>query len=318
MRPDAVFRGFYYAGQPLPNGYSIPATYPNYAIPGRQVLRYPFDVAPRVGVAWDLTGKGRTVLKLNWGRFYSNPAPDFGSNNLNGLQYIGGSGAGVPTSGTAFTFNWNNPTNAPFNISQLGSYVSGSSPASVTVARHIKDPMMDDVSGFLEHQITNTLSTRAGFVFRYMHHDWRKVDLARTSNLYTQPVSVVDPGPDGVKGDSDDRTITLYDIPSTTPLPVSQFQMQTPSGNNEQYINYEITVNKRMSNKWMMVGSFNWTGQHYLQNGVPTNRLMAYNNFVKDSYWTSHFSGTYTAPWGILISPILRMQQGQPTNPLTP
>src|SRR5262249_20200246 len=152
-----------------------------------------------------------------------------------------------------------------FNISQLGSYVSGSSPASVTVAPHIKDPMMDDVSGFLERQITNTLSMRAGFVFRYMHHDWQKVDLARTSNLYTQPVSAVDPGPDGVKGTSDDRAITLYDIPSAAALPVSQFQMQTPAGNNEQYINYEITVNKRMSNKWMMVGSFNWTGQYYLQ-----------------------------------------------------
>ncbi len=314
VRPDAIFRAFYYAGQALPNGYSIPASYPNYVIPARQVVRYPFDVAPRVGIAWDLTGKGRTVLKLNWGRFYSNPAPDFGSNNLNGLQYIGGAGAGVPTSGTAFTFNWINPTNAPFNINQLGSYVSGSSPASVTVAPHIKDPVMDDTSVFLDHQVTNSLSVRAGVVFRYMHHDWQKVDLARTADLYTQPVSVVDPGPDGVKGTADDRTITLYDIPSSVTLPVSRYQMQTPDGNNEQYMNYEITVNKRMSSRWMMVGSFYWTGQHYLQNGVPTNPLMAYNNYVKDSYWTSHFSGTYQAPWGILISPILRMQQGQPTD----
>jgi hypothetical protein len=69
-----------------------------------------------------------------------------------------------------------------------------------------------------------------------------------------------------------------------------------------------------MSNKWMMTGSFYWTGQHYLQNGIPTNPLMAYNNYVKDSYWTSHFSGTYQGPWGIVVSPILRAQEGQPTD----
>jgi hypothetical protein len=90
--------------------------------------------------------------------------------------------------------------------------------------------------------------------------------------------------------------------------------MRTPDGNNEQCLNYEITVNKRMSGRWMLLGSFNWTGQPFLQNGVPANPLMAYNNYVKDSYWTSHFSGIYQDPWGMLISPILRMQQGQPTD----
>jgi hypothetical protein len=314
VRNDALFRGFYYAGQALPNGYSIPASYPNYQIPGRQVLRYPFALAPRIGLAIDLTGKGKTVLKTNWGRFNSNPAPDFGSNNVNSLQYIGGAAAGVPTSGTAFTFNWNNPNNLPFNINQIGSYVSGSSPAGVTVAPHIKIPVMDDASIFLDHQLSSTLSIRGGFVYRYMHHDWQKVDIARTYGLYTQPVSVVDPGPDGVKGTSDDKNVTVYDIPNSTALPVSQFQMQTPNGNNEQYTNFEVSANKRMSSKWMMVGSFNWTGQHYLQNGVPTNPLMAYNNYVKDSYWTSHISGTYEGPWGIMISPILRAQQGQPID----
>ncbi len=64
----------------------------------------------------------------------------------------------------------------------------------------------------------------------------------------------------------------------------------------------------------MVLGSFYWTGAHYLLNGVPTNPDMAINNYVKDHYWTSHISGTYQAPWGILVTPILRMQQGQPTD----
>ena len=88
VRSDAIFRAFYYAGQPLPNGYSIPATNPDYQIAAREVLRHPFNISPRIGLALDLTGKAQTFLKLNWGRFYSNPSMDFGSYTVNGLQYL--------------------------------------------------------------------------------------------------------------------------------------------------------------------------------------------------------------------------------------
>jgi hypothetical protein len=95
---------------------------------------------------------------------------------------------------------------------------------------------------------------------------------------------------------------------------VSQFEIETPAGNNASFASYEFEVNKRMSRRFQLLGSFYWTGQHYLLNGVPTNPDQAINNYVKDSYWTSHISGTYQAPWHVLISPILRMQQGQPID----
>ena len=47
---------------------------------------------------------------------------------------------------------------------------------------------------------------------------------------------------------------------------------------------------------------------------MPNNPNQAYNNYVKDDYWTAHASGTYLAPWGLVISPVLRMQQGQNQN----
>ncbi len=57
VNPSGAFSAFYYAGQALPNGYSIPATAPNYVIPARQVLRYPFDIAPRIGVGVGYDGE---------------------------------------------------------------------------------------------------------------------------------------------------------------------------------------------------------------------------------------------------------------------
>jgi len=312
---SGAFSAFYYAGAALPNGFSIPATAANGIIPARTVMHYPGDISPRIGLAYDLTGKGKTILKMNWGRFYQNMAADFGSSSVNGVQYVGGTfSAGTYGVGTGFLFKWNDPTNAPFNLSQLGANVGGSSAQGVTVAPGIKDPVLDDAGIFLEHQLTNTLSVRAGFVYRFLHNDWQVVNTALTSNLFTNPVSFVDPGPDGVTGTADDRNITLLDLPTGSKVPVGQTEIETPAGNFAQYTNYEAEVNKRMSSRFSVLGSFYWTGQHYLANGVATTPLLAINNYVKDHYWTSHFSGTYQARWGINISPILRMQQGSPLD----
>ena len=73
---ESRFRDFFYAGAPLPNGYSIPASFPDFNVPGRDVvLKFPAGFAPRFGVAYDLAGDGKTVLKANWGRYKSNPGP---------------------------------------------------------------------------------------------------------------------------------------------------------------------------------------------------------------------------------------------------
>ncbi len=46
-RADAPYSGFFYEGQPLANGYSIPASYPNGVIPGNTgVIHWTHDFAP--------------------------------------------------------------------------------------------------------------------------------------------------------------------------------------------------------------------------------------------------------------------------------
>ena len=298
VRPDSPYRAFFYAGAPLANGYSIPATYSNYRIPASTVLRYPALFVPRLGLAWDLTGRGKTVLKASWGRFHSNPNTDFGS-NVNGLQT------------TTYTFNWNDLNHdGLFQPNELGSFVSNSG-GGASVAPGIQNPQVDDAGIFVERQISDDVSIRAGFVNRTVSHNWQKMDVARTANLYTQAVQAYDPGPDGVKGTSDDKSnVTVYDIPTGVTVPASQYQYQTPAGNNSDYKNYEVTVNKRFASRWSAVGTFYYTFNHYLANGVPTNPNMAINNDVHTTDWTAHIIATYAARWGIQVSPILRGQSG--------
>lgn len=308
IRPDARFSSFFYQGAPLPNGFAIPARYSNLAVPGRQVVRYPFLIVPRLGLAWDLTGSGKTVLKLNWGTFHSNPGNTLGG-VVNPLQEI------------TYTFLWNNPNDLPFDVNQLGAFVSNKGNTGITVQPHIRAPSYDDAGATLERQLSNSLSIRVGFIYRALHHNWQQVDIARTANLFTLPVSKVDPGPDGIAGTADDSTITLYDIPKAQ-LPANQLQIQAPDGNNEIYRSFEFTINKRLSHRFLALGSFNYTSGNYplartsssgFNTGAATFADMAINNQVHGaSTWASHVTGTYFGPWGINISPVLRMQSGAP------
>lgn len=320
-RPDCIFCQNFYNGVPFPNGYTIPAN-PVLAsgnIPGNSdVLRYPFLIAPRFGAAWDLTGKGKTVLKLNWGYYYS----------YNSTTIVD---AVQPLQQTSYTFAWNDPTNAPFNLSQLGAFVSNSGGTNYSVQPHIKAPRFDDMGAVLQHQLTNSISIEGGFIFRELHHDWQAVDIGRIGSLYTLPVTKVIPGPnDGCVGapgsfncSSGDQTgaqtVTVWDIPKNEIVP-SVLQYQTPPGNNSIYRNFEITINKRLSNRFTAVGSFYWTSSSLHNGGVATNPNAAVNDAYTISNWTSHVTGTYLGPWGINISPVLRMQSGAPigrTYPVT-
>ncbi|MBZ5606579.1 MAG: hypothetical protein LAO79_30180, partial [Acidobacteriia bacterium] len=86
-----------------------------------------------------------------------------------------------------------------------------------------------------------------------------------------------------------------------------------------------FTINKRLSQRFTAVGSFYWThttssiqsiaSSGAITNGVATNPDQAINNGQSYSQWVSHVDASYDGPWGIRISPVLRMQQGAPLTP---
>ena len=67
LRSDCQFCGYFYQGQALPNGATLPVdtALVNGGFPDKTVSTFPARYrAPRIGVAYDLFGKGRTMLKL--------------------------------------------------------------------------------------------------------------------------------------------------------------------------------------------------------------------------------------------------------------
>ena len=318
VRSDTVYAPFFYQGQALPNGYSIPALYPSLSIAGNTgVLHWTHDFAPRLGFAYDVFGNGKTSIKASYGTYYENPSLV--------LSY-----AANPLQLTGYTFKWNAAPSAAltdgtagFLPSQLGAFLSSTGGISNSIGPGIRDPYMADYNAFVEHELRHDLVLRAGFVYRQLDHDWALVETARTLNLFTKPVTINDPGPTGTLN----QPITVWDIPTGTVLPASHQVYESPNGNNSYFRNLDISVTKRMSANWSMTAGYLGTWSSYPVNGdgvggpasgatsAPTLPLnpnsLAYNEahtFV-DSFKAF---GTYTAKWGIVISPIYRFFLGTP------
>jgi hypothetical protein len=316
IRSDVTFAPFFYAGAPLSNGYSIPATFANYKIPGAQdIIKYPHAFTGRIGAAYDLLGDGKTSIKVSYGRYYENPGAAI-SNSVNPLRQL------------SDTFKWNDLNHdGVFQPNELGAFTSSTGAALSPIDPKLRQPYMDDFSGFVEHQVGNGFVVRGGFVYRQLKHDWALQELNRTTNLFTNPVTVNDPGVTG----TGTTPITVYDIPaSVNPLPSSLQEIVTPDHNNSYWRSVEFTAIKRMTSKWSMTATFlgTWSntpnnfnlGTAALSAAGPGNGggLIPYqpnlSQFNEARVYNSNFRlyGTYNAKWGIVISPIYRFQLGTP------
>jgi hypothetical protein len=337
IRSDCTFCGYFYEGQTIA-GSTIPVDTQlvNGAFPNKTVATFPHLFVPRIGVAWDVTGKGRTVLKMDWGQYYSYPSTVI-------------SDAVEPLLSASATFHWNDPTNAPFNISQLTGIAGQPTVAQgATVAPNLKDERMDDMGIVIQHQLTNTLSIEGGFILKELHNSPEVFNNALPASLFTLPVVKNVPATWSPTGTVTSTTpVTLYDVPANVLPSSSQDEIESPSNNIQVYRNWEFTINKRMSQRFTVVASYYWThstastggyacpgstcsGINALpSSGVPStayagsfglalNPDQLINNHLSFNQWTAHIDGTYALPWwGIRITPTLRMQEGNPMYPVS-
>jgi hypothetical protein len=128
-------------------------------------------------------------------------------------------------------------------------------------------------------------------------------------NLYTRQVQVADPGPDGIANNSDDGpAFIVYDIPS--PVPSSVTETRTVDGIIVVDRAFDVTVTRRMRNNWSLMTNFlyNWDRDR----GFAQNPNQERFNDNTVTVWAVKVVGTYRGPWGMVISPSLRHQGGDP------
>jgi hypothetical protein len=124
---------------------------------------------------------------------------------------------------------------------------------------------------------------------------------------------VPDPGPDGRLNTSDDGTpVQGWNLDATLlGLPTVIVRKNIPNS-DENFYTWEITGTRRMSNRWSMLASFSHTWNR--PNVMPLNPNDLQQTDGKGTHtftdWAAKLHGTWDAPWGVRITPILRHQSG--------
>ncbi|MGA7139899.1 MAG: TonB-dependent receptor [Terriglobales bacterium] len=143
------------------------------------------DFAPRVSLAWDVTGKGKTVVRSGFGMFYDAFSQDMVMGHLPYSPYY--------DPGPAY----NNIGPAPIlSTEAVGGTIGYQQPVFAAPAtpgtcnfecdafgfdRNIKTPYMENYNLNIQQEITNKIVVQAGYVGSQGHRLWRFFDLSEPS-----------------------------------------------------------------------------------------------------------------------------------------
>jgi len=270
--------------------------------------------APPIGVSYALTEDGKTVIKANAGRYWWNPGAQLSlDNNANPEVWFR-------------RYVWNDLNGDRIyekgEEGRLNSSAGGV--ATQVLDPNLKDTYTDELAAWFEREMLPNFGVRTGVVWRGERQLAQSYNINRPFSAYSVPVQVVDPGADGITGNADDgRSYTLYNLtPEALALPVVNTYTNVPGTSN--YYTWEITGSKRMSSRWSALLSFTKTwsaaqnntffGTSFRQDmlAISPNDLINTepDGQVKYTDWSLKLHGTYEAPFGIKISPMLRHQAG--------
>ena len=258
-------------------------------------------VAPRIGVVYDLTGDGKTVLKGNYGLYWHNPGVGVSSN------------ANPNTSGKSATYDWVD-TNGDkhWQSGEERTRTAAALEGSIQLDPNIKAPYTHEAAAWFERQLSEVYGVRAGFVYKTEDDLINTYIPGRGLDVYAAngvPFTFIDNGLDGRRGTADDRNIDMVGLPSAnaaTRFPDTQFVMNLPQF--ARYKTVETSMSKRYSNRWSATIGFGYTWTQDFPNDYPQSPNQP--GAQDTTGWGFKASGSYDAPYGIRLSPVLRHQSG--------
>ena len=285
------------------------------SVAGREVAST-FDVSPRAGFAYDLTGDNRTVLKGYYGRFYFNSADEV-ANRENPV-------GSVRLRYQFLDLNANRLLDGP---QELGAFRSTQGTAAIEVDDNIKRPYSQELSTHLEREIIGGLSGRVSYVYKSVRDEWVEIDPTRLAAM-TIPFPFTDVGADNQLGTSDDQQLNLVDRPAATPQ-TRLYTNPTAPGFSSDFQTVEFAVNRRFAGRWMVLTSFGYTWLDQFNNTVtatgaldsvnhtrtynwrPSQRLFGDEGKELSTLWNYKIIGRYIFPWEVGFSGSWKVQSGR-------
>ena len=277
------------------------------------------NLAPRVGVAYDVKGTGRTVLKASAARYY-------------GLG-IYTAGSISPTGQTTLPYYWNDLNNDLFVTRNEIDFARGfratpsanydpNNPSSVVSPNRIDPGLENDITdefvGGVDHELMADFAVGVSYIWRRYHNfqgDYRNA----TADSYA-PVTFTAACGNSLC-DQPSYTATYYQRPTALPT-------GTVLRNNEftrDYNGIELTARKRFTNKWLMNSSYTWNSTvldypsvtDFSTTADPTNFDFtngADSGGLNGPRWTAKLSGMYALPWNMSVAAFYNLRDGLQFN----
>jgi hypothetical protein len=256
-------------------------------------------VVPRVGVAYDVTGDNRTVLKVYYGQ-----------TRFNSADLLADQENPVGRARLRYAFNDLNGNRLLDGPQELGRFITTVGGGGfVRVDRELIRPTGNQIGTDIEREIVAGLSGRVSYVYKNARNVWGELDVIRAP-LYTVPFSFVDPGPDNtVATTADNQTFNTFDRPATAG---SDRVYTNTEGNDDDFHTVEVAANKRFSGRWMLLTSFGYT---WRQQGTdayrPADRLwLDEDGQESTTLYNYKLIGRYTLPFDIGVSGSWKLQSG--------
>ncbi|MBI1873737.1 MAG: TonB-dependent receptor [Acidobacteria bacterium] len=266
---------------------------------------------PRISAIFDVAGDGRTAAKASAGRYYY-------------VLSTGGGGVSAVNRNANYSENYTWTDRNGDRKFQVGEQTGTPVVSAVLVNGQIltsidpnfKRPYTDEYSFGLDRELMANFKLSAVFTYR------REKNLQASmnpDNPYATTLSTaVDPGPDGFTGTADDSTYGFYQRISAANRTVITNDPKLV----QSYKGLELTLTKRLSNRWQMLAGYTRSKNRIDNVSVDTspNFLINANGNVTvaanaDRPNQFKLTGMYILPLhDVIVSGNLRSQQGPPVT----
>lgn len=300
--------------QSSPGTGTFSSLFPNRTFPQSPDVVVWNNVAPRIGGAYDLTGKGRAVIRASYSRFYriegTEIAEAVNANGLGGQGYkwTDTNGDGIPQSSEFLT-----PANLLFSFGGIATRIDP----------NLKHPYSDQVSVGYEQQVYKDLHVGVTYYYRTNKNQLGQLNQAITPADYTA-ITTLNGQP--IVNPLTHQPLTLFSVKQGFVGQSDLLLTNIPALDNNAYHGVEFTAVKRFSSRWQVLAGFTvqrelgtWsnpngiTADNFNDPNLDINRKNNYLDF--DSTYVFKLGGTYDLPWHVTTSANFQHYTGYPIQP---